>query len=72
MSPEDVEDEDEHDYDEAGGAARSDRGPMIGVQLGAKDDGSRSRAAGLDKGQLLLQSRTSEGELRVRIWRLSH
>ncbi|KAM0791277.1 hypothetical protein ACM66B_005752 [Microbotryomycetes sp. NB124-2] len=61
---EDAEDDDDDDQDiepEAGGASKLDRGPIIAVQLGACEDVAKARAAGVDKGRYLLQSRTTEG-----------
>lgn len=62
VAVEEVEDEEDHDYDEAGGAERSDRGPIVGVHLGFKDKRESVRAAGIKKGNVAGYSASVEGK----------
>ncbi|ORY89385.1 hypothetical protein BCR35DRAFT_300547 [Leucosporidium creatinivorum] len=62
VAVEEVEDEDDHDYEEAGGAERSDRGPVIGAHLGNMREKTKElRLAGIKKGTIGGYSASVEG-----------
>lgn len=66
VAVEEVEDEEDHDYEEAGGAERSDRGPVIGAHLGSlKDKRKEVRLGGVKRGTAIGWSASIEGEVLI-------